>query len=72
VGPGQQVGPEFSPGRSAWPHLVQGEVILGNAILTTGDGAGLTAERAVSLTAWEESEFLFVDLGPQRRNSAKS
>jgi hypothetical protein len=31
--------------------------------LTTGDGAGITTERAVSLTASEESEILLVDLG---------
>jgi redox-sensitive bicupin YhaK (pirin superfamily) len=61
--PGQHVVHELSPGRSAWLHVVQGEVTLGDTVLTTGDGAGLTAERVVSLTAMEESEILLVDLG---------
>jgi quercetin 2,3-dioxygenase len=61
--PGQHVVRELSQGRSAWLHVVQGEVILGDIVLTTGDGAGVAAERAVSLTASEEAEILLVDLG---------
>ena len=60
--PGQHVIHELAPGRRAWLHVVQGDVTLGDLVLTTGDGAGLTAERAVSLTAREDSEFLLVDL----------
>ena len=54
---------ELSQGRSAWLHVVQGEVRLGDVVLTTGDGAGITDDRAVSVTAQEESEILLVDLG---------
>jgi len=61
--PGQHVVHELSQMRSAWLHLVHGEVALGDTVLTTGDGAGITTERAVSLTASEESEILLVDLG---------
>ena len=39
----------------------QGEVALGD-IMATGDGAGFTAERAVSLTAREETKILLLDL----------
>jgi hypothetical protein len=60
---------ELLDGRSAWLHLVEGEVTLGDVMLSTGDGAGLTAERAVSLTAREETEILLVDLGAERRQS---
>ena len=63
--PGQHVVHELLPGRSAWLHLVQGEVTLGDVVLTTGDSAGVTAERAVSLTAQEETEILLLDLGEQ-------
>jgi redox-sensitive bicupin YhaK (pirin superfamily) len=60
---GQHVVHELAPGRGAWLHLVQGEVTLGDVVLTTGDGVGVTAERAVSLTARAASEILLVDLG---------
>jgi redox-sensitive bicupin YhaK (pirin superfamily) len=61
--PGQHVVRELSQGRSAWLHVVRGEVTLGDTVLGTGDGAGIAAERAVSLTAREESSILLVDLG---------
>jgi quercetin 2,3-dioxygenase len=64
--PGQHVVHELSPGRRAWLHLVQGEVVLGEIVLTAGDGAGLTGERAVSLTAREETEILLLDLGVEQ------
>jgi quercetin 2,3-dioxygenase len=63
---GRHVIHELPPGRSAWLHLVQGEATLGNVVLTTGDGAGITTDPAVSLTARAESELLFLDLGALR------
>ena len=60
--PGRHVVHELLPGRSAWIHLVQGEATFGDVVLTTGDGAGIRAERAVSLTAQEETEILLLDL----------
>jgi redox-sensitive bicupin YhaK (pirin superfamily) len=60
---GQHVIHELAQGRSAWLHVVQGEATLGDTVLTTGDGAGVTAEPAVSLTACEETEILLIDLG---------
>ena len=73
--PGQHVVHELSPGRMAWLHLVEGEVTLGDIVLTTGDGAGFTAERAVSLTAQSETEILLLDLGEElsgtRRKSVR-
>jgi quercetin 2,3-dioxygenase len=61
--PGQHLVHELSQGRTAWLHVVNGEVTLGDVVLTTGDGASITAERAVSITAQGESEVLLVDLG---------
>ena len=69
LGPGKHVVHELREGRSAWLHLVEGEVTLGDVVLSSGDGAGLTAERAVSLTAREETEILLVDLGARRPGS---
>jgi redox-sensitive bicupin YhaK (pirin superfamily) len=60
---GQHLVHELSEGRSAWLHLVRGEVTLDDTVLTTGDGAGFSGERAISLTAREESEILLFDLG---------
>jgi len=63
LSPGKHVVHELAEGRSAWLHLVKGEMTCGDFILSTGDGAGVTAERAVSLTAREETEILLLDLG---------
>ena len=63
--PGQHVVHELSHGRSAWIHVVQGEVTLGDIVLTAGDGAGVTGERAVSLTARETASILLLDVGEQ-------
>ena len=65
LGRGKHVVHELREGRSAWLHLVEGEVTLGDLVLSSGDGAGLTAERAVSLTAREETEILLIDLGAE-------
>ncbi len=62
LAPGKHVVHEILPGRSAWLHLVQGEATLGDFVLATGDGAGVSAERTVSLTAQEETEILLFDL----------
>jgi redox-sensitive bicupin YhaK (pirin superfamily) len=60
--PGQHVVHELASERAAWLHLVQGELALGDLVLTSGDGAGVTTERAVSLTARENSEILMFDV----------
>jgi redox-sensitive bicupin YhaK (pirin superfamily) len=64
--PGQHVIHELSRERLAWLHLVDGEVTLEDLVLSTGDSVGVTSERAVSLTAREESEILLFDLGERR------
>lgn len=60
--PGQHVAHKLTPGRAAWLHIVQGEITFGDLVLTTGDGAGITAERSVSLTARENTEILLLDV----------
>jgi hypothetical protein len=39
-----------------------GDVILGDLVLIAGDGAGVTTERSVSLTARGDSELLLFDV----------
>ena len=62
--PGHHLIHELLPGRSAWLHVIYGEAVLQDIILTEGDGAGITIEPSVSLTAQENTEILLVDLGP--------
>jgi redox-sensitive bicupin YhaK (pirin superfamily) len=62
---GRRVVHELPPQRQAWLHIVQGAVVLGDAVLTAGDGAGLRSEHIISLTAQEESEILVVELRTQ-------
>ena len=62
LAPGQHVVHELPPGRAAWLHVVQGEVRLGDLVLTAGDGAGVATEHAVSLTACSDSEILLFDV----------
>ena len=59
---GQHLVHELFRGRSAWLHLVQGEVTLDDVNLTSGDGAGFVDERVASFTAWAESEILLLNL----------
>jgi redox-sensitive bicupin YhaK (pirin superfamily) len=61
--PGQHVIHEIAHGHRVWLHMVQGEAALNELLLTRGDGAGITDERAVSLTAREGTELLLLDLG---------
>jgi redox-sensitive bicupin YhaK (pirin superfamily) len=58
---GQHIVHELAPGRCAWLHIIRGEVALGDLILSTGDGAGLIAERALSLTVRSQTEVLLID-----------
>jgi redox-sensitive bicupin YhaK (pirin superfamily) len=60
--PGHHLVHALSPDRAAWLHVVHGEAIVGDILLSDGDGAGFTTERAVSLTAREPSELLLFDL----------
>jgi len=70
--PGQHVVHELSRGRSAWLHLIGGVATLGDVVLTSGDGVGLSEERAVSFTAREQSEVLLIDLWAPVRSSDQS
>jgi redox-sensitive bicupin YhaK (pirin superfamily) len=62
--PGHHLVHELATGRAAWLHIVCGEAILNDIVLTQGDGVGVTNERSISLTVQENTEILLVDLGP--------
>jgi len=59
---GQHLAHDLQAGRRAWLHVVSGEVTLADLVLTSGDGVGITSERAVSLRASEEAEILLLDV----------
>jgi redox-sensitive bicupin YhaK (pirin superfamily) len=67
---GQHVVHELGPERAAWLHIVHGEVTLDEFVLTTGDGAAIMIERAVSLTARAKTEILLFDLVARRAREA--
>ena len=53
---------ELVPGRHVWLHVVNGQILLNDLKLQTGDGAGLSDEISVSFTAQEPTEILLFDL----------
>jgi redox-sensitive bicupin YhaK (pirin superfamily) len=60
----------LSQDRKAWLHIVRGEAALFDLTLTTGDGAAVWFEPAVSLTAVEETEILLMDVKPDVDSTA--
>lgn len=65
--PGQHIMHELLPGRSAWLHVIRGEVLMQDVILKSGDGVGVTGEPSISITARDNCEILLIDLGPTKR-----
>ncbi|MBN2194091.1 MAG: hypothetical protein JW751_14845 [Polyangiaceae bacterium] len=66
---GQHVVHELARGRAGWLHVVDGEATLGDLTLTGGDGAGVTAENAVSVTAQKPTELLLIDVTESKAES---
>ncbi len=59
---GQHVIHGLPEGRCAWLHMVEGAAHCGATAMQTGDGAGISAQPAVSFTANEDTEVLLLDL----------
>ncbi len=59
---GQQVKFELSQGRHAWVQVVRGRISLNDHDLNRGDGAAVSAEELLTLTALAEAEILVFDL----------
>ena len=49
-------------GRHAWVQVAEGELVLNGLCLVTGDGAGVSDERALTLTAPGPAQALVFDL----------
>ena len=59
---GQHVIHGLDDQRCVWLHIVEGSASVGGQTLATGDGARISAEHAVSLTASQDTELLLLDL----------
>ena len=62
AGKGNHIAYELKPSRTAWLHVVKGQISLNDLQLQTGDGVGFTEERSVSFTSKGPTEILFFDL----------
>ena len=60
--PGQSVRLDLRPGRHAWAQVIRGDVSLNGRDLHEGDGAAVSEETTVELTARTETEVLLFDL----------
>jgi quercetin 2,3-dioxygenase len=59
---GNRVSHQLAPGRHAWVHVAEGEVMLNGTQLTSGDAAALNGGSLVELTAANASQVLLFDL----------
>jgi redox-sensitive bicupin YhaK (pirin superfamily) len=62
LGAGDRVAHKLAPGRSAWVHVAEGEVLLNGKSLSGGDAASIEGESTVELTADKATQVLLFDL----------
>jgi len=62
LGAGETVKHELKPTRHAYVQVARGSVKLNGTPLETGDGAAISAEKAVELTGVKHAEVLLFDL----------
>lgn len=58
----QTVEHQLAENRHAWLQLVRGKIELNGETLNAGDGAAISDEKVLQITALEDSEFLLFDL----------
>lgn len=62
IGKGQSVRHELRPGRHAWIQVARGTVTVNGAELNAGDGAAISGDAQLEMTALEHAECLLFDL----------
>lgn len=62
LSPGQSVAHALRRDRHAWVHVARGEVELGGHVLEGGDGAAVSDEPGLEISARADSEVLLFDL----------
>jgi redox-sensitive bicupin YhaK (pirin superfamily) len=59
---GAQVEHDLKPGRGAWLQIVKGKLEINGKSLEAGDGAAISDEKSLKISARDRSEFLLFDL----------
>jgi len=59
---GNRVAHKLAPGRNAWVHVAEGNVLLNGKELSGGDAAAVSEERSLELSASKPSQVLLFDL----------
>ena len=59
---GEKLDYSLRAGRQAWLQVGRGKVTLNGSLLDAGDGAAISGEQVVDLTANDRSEILLFDL----------
>jgi redox-sensitive bicupin YhaK (pirin superfamily) len=62
LAPGDVVGLDLKPGRHAWIQVARGEITVNGQQLVQGDGAAVSDEPKVDITASADAEVLVFDL----------
>jgi len=62
LGPGERAAHQVRPGRHSWVHVARGSIDLNGQTLREGDGAAVSDEERLDLTAKDNSEVLLFDL----------
>ena len=59
---GDRIAHRLKPGRHAWIQVARGGIILNDISLSEGDGAALSEEERLEMSAGDEAEILLFDL----------
>lgn len=62
LAPGEAVTHRLPPGHAAWVQVARGTLTLNNTALSVGDGAAVSEETLLTVTAQEQTEVLLFDL----------
>ena len=62
LAPGEVVTHLCTPGRYAWVQVARGSLMLNDTALSTGDGAAVSEETRLTVTATDQAEVLLFDL----------
>jgi len=62
LAPGEVVTHRLSAGRHAWVQVARGAILLNDTVLAAGDGAAVSDDTRLTVTAQDQAEVLLFDL----------